>query len=243
MNRFVLSLIHGAIIGIVSVGIVAIVIGPAMPQNDRVFVPVDRVALPASELACECEIGNGCKCDGCKCEEPATIQVVEKPQPPKVLSVDPTTGFAATKPAVVMISRPWCGPCQAWKNGPMPGQLVSQGWDFAVDENASAKVFPTYRIFDGRKWHTVSGPLTPLRLRMVLSLTIRPAIPMRERVQSQGTSWPIDSEPWTRESLIDHLVNSPNHQYNRQSIEGLTFEQIDKLHTEDHERTTVEQLR
>jgi hypothetical protein len=224
-------------IGIIAAVVVASIIGPAMPQNDRVFVPVDRVALPAAELACECEIGNGCKCDNCRCEEPAIIQVVEKPQPPKVISVDPITGYAATKPAVVMISRSWCGPCQAFKRGSMPSQLRAQGWDFRFNETAQASSFPTYRVFDGSRWHTVKGVLNGTRLRMILNPRYSPAVPMRERVQSQGVSWTIAGNPWTRESLIDHLATNPNHGHSRAKLEAMSFGELDRLHTSDHQST------
>ena len=239
MNRLFLNLIHGAMIGIVAAIVVAVATVP-MPQNDRIFVPVDRVALPAAELACECEIGNGCRCDNCKCEEPATIQVVvEKPKPVPVASVDPVTGYAATKPAVVMISRSWCGPCQAFRRGTMPGKLQSQGWDFVVNETAAAKVFPTYRVFDGSRWHTVSGVLTGLRLRMILNPRFVPAVPTRERVEvlPTSTSWTVTGQPWTRESLVDHLATNPNHGHSRARLEAMSFGELDRLHTSDHRLT------
>jgi len=199
-------------------------------------IPADRIALPKTEMPCECLIGNGCKCTDCKCQngesvvqfsEPAEVlpepkaepEPVAKPVPQPVakkpLPVDPITGYQPTKATVVMISRSWCGPCQAFKVGPMPAQLVSQGWDFVVDEKATAQSYPSYRVFDGKRWQWVKGVLTGVRLRMLLDPKYAPPVPMNQRVQASGVQWLMDGQPWTRQALIDHLAEHPSHGHSR----------------------------
>jgi len=236
INRIAQQIIYGAMFGISATMIIVVALAPT-PSGDMVAIPVDRVVLPKVE-ACDCVNGGECSCDPCKCCKPAIEDAKPeppKPQPPKVLSVDPVTGYAATKAAVVMISRPWCGPCQQWKNGPMPSQLVQQGWDFSVNETASAQVYPTYRVFDGNKWHTVKGVLTGVRLRMLLNPRYAPPVPTRERVQTRGVQWLMDGQPWTRQALIDHLADHPNHGYSREQLGVMSLSELDALHTQDHE--------
>lgn len=216
--------------------------------KQTVVVPADRIALPSVVINCECLKGNGCHCDNCRCEngesvvefidEPAKPEppLVPKPEPePKVLSVDPVTSYPATRATVVMITRDWCGECVKWKNGPMPGELRAKGWDVHIDDKAPATVFPSYRVFDGNQWHTVRGPLTGLKLRLLLKY--KPAVPMRERVEVKptGVQWLLDGQPWTRDTLIDHLAEHSNHGYDRDELLGMSFDELQQLHNSDHE--------
>ena len=216
--RFIQSIVYGATFGIAAAMVIVVTLSP--PTDDVVSVPIDRVALPA-------------------------VQSEAKPEPqpeptPKVLSVDPVTGYAATGPAVVMISRSWCGPCQTWKAGPMQGELRAKGWAVEINETAVAVAYPSYRVFDGSRWHTVRGALTGTRLRMLLNPTrYAPAVPQRERVQASGVSWTVAGRPWTRQALIDHLATHPNHGHSRQQLQSMTLSQLDALHTSDHQSTAV----
>jgi hypothetical protein len=233
INRIAQSLIYGSMFGIAATVVIVLTLAPS-PSGDMVAIPVDRVVLPTPQPT---PVDETPEAEPEPQPEPKIEPKPEppKPQAPKVLSVDPITGYAATKAAVVMISRPWCGPCQAFKNGPMPGQLVSQGWDFSVDENATAQAYPTYRVFDGNRWHTVKGVLTGLRLRMLLNPRYAPPVPTRERVQTRGVQWLLDGKLWTQEALIDHLADHPNHGYSREQLNGMTIGELDALHTRDHE--------
>jgi len=209
---------------------------------------VDRVAVPIAECECECEIGNGCKCDVCKCD-PRPVVIAEQPKPaeqskpkPAVAIIEPMTGIVVSGAAVVMISAPWCEPCQQFKRGTMPASLKARGWEFAVDESqrTGAKVYPTFRIYDGKRWHTTTGNLTGAKLQSILALPPKSRfVPIRERVQATPQSWILDGEPWTRQSLIDHLADHPNHGHSRQQLEAMTMDQLDRLHTSDHEGRSI----
>jgi hypothetical protein len=155
------SALSAAIFAIVAVSIVAFILGPAK-QKGPDFVPHDRIDPPRPGINRGCACGYNCRCDPCDCERQKSI--VE----PKILSVDPVTGYQATKPTIVMISRDWCGPCQQWKAGPMPGQIVAKGWELVYNTDAPARLFPTYRIFDGKDWRTVEGQLTSPKLRQAI---------------------------------------------------------------------------
>lgn len=209
-------------------------------RAEQVATPevVDRVALPSVE--CECEIGSGCKCDNCECGPKPFVFAEQPKSAPKTITTitEPMTGIAVRGPAVVMISAPWCGPCQVFKRGTMPASLKAKGWEFIVDESqrSGAKVYPTFRIYNGKRWHTTTGSLTGAKLQAILALPPKSSfVPIRERVQTTPQSWLLDGEPWTRESLIDHLADHPNHGHSRQMLERMSLGQLNQLHTDDHE--------
>lgn len=121
--------------------------GKPKPTPDVVVQPFNPTDLPPLEPQCE---------------------VVPVKQ---VVATDPLTGISVTGPTVIMVSAKWCEPCQTFKLGPMPGELAAKRWDFMVDENETAKVrmYPTYRIYDGKKWVQVEGVLTAAKMKAAIN--------------------------------------------------------------------------
>lgn len=126
-------------------------------------------------------------------EEPAKCEV--KSLYPE--STDPLTGIEVNKPTVIMVSASWCGPCQAWKRGPVPTDLENKGWTLVVadvteDQWKHIKVssYPTYRIYDGKKWVQTSGALTGTRMKAALNPSKGP---VRRVIQNTMTS--VQSRP------------------------------------------------
>jgi hypothetical protein len=108
-------------------------------------------------------------------EQKVELPTAEQPSSPpaaKRLKVftDPVSGAEVTGPAVVMLSLPGCLPCETWWAS-KPGPLRNQRWQVERKSGPFAGIprYPSFRVFDGKAWHTEVGPLTFPRLRAILN--------------------------------------------------------------------------
>lgn len=173
--------------------------GKPKPTPDIVVQPFNPTDLPPLEPQCE-------------------VVPVEQ-----VVATDPLTGISVTGPTVIMVSAKWCEPCQTFKLGPMPGELAAKRWDFVVDENETAKVrmYPTYRIYDGKKWVQVEGVLTAAKMKAA----INPG-PVRRIMQNavSTVSQPVSYQSPVNESYTPRWQN----------FDGMTrLEHASKVHGMD----------
>jgi thiol-disulfide isomerase/thioredoxin len=131
---------------------------------------------------------------------PTVLPPVEskpEPNPVKQAVVDPLTGISVDRPTVIMVSAAWCGPCQTFKQGPMPAELVSKGWVFLpIDvteeqwKHVKVRLYPTFRIYNGARWVQVDGVLTPAKMKSALGTTG----PVRQVLQNTfSSSQPVDA--------------------------------------------------
>jgi hypothetical protein len=122
-----------------------ILVGPMLGGAVLVAEPEQKVELPTAE-------------------QPSS------PVPAKRVYVDPVSGAKVTGPAVIMLSLPGCLPCETWwaKN---PTPLRNQRWQVERKSGPFAGIsrYPSFRVFDGKAWHTEVGPLTFPRLRAILN--------------------------------------------------------------------------
>jgi hypothetical protein len=122
-----------------------ILVGPMLGGAVLVAEPEQKVELPTAE-------------------QPST------PAPAKRVYVDPVSGAKVSGPAVIMLSTDGCQPCEAWwaKN---PAPLRKQRWQVERVSGVFVGVprYPSFRVFDGKDWHTEVGPLTFPRLRAIIS--------------------------------------------------------------------------
>lgn len=70
--------------------------------------------------------------------------------PPAKATTDPVTGITVKGPAVIMISKDGCAPCQRMKSETLP-RAAKDGYEVQVIERPCER-YPTTRIFDGSRW-------------------------------------------------------------------------------------------
>lgn len=175
----------------------------------------------------------------CKPVEPCDVPECDKPEPAKpvkqVVATDPLTGINVTGPTVIMVSAKWCEPCQKFKQGPMPGEILSKGWSFVVDETETAKVsmYPTYRIYDGKRWVQVSGVLTGAKMQAAINP--KPAVgPVRGVLQNATSYVPSDAyrarwQNYDGKSRMQHAVQDHGIDISGKS-EAQVFREMDAYH-------------
>ena len=70
--------------------------------------------------------------------------------------VDPVSRKEVSGPTVIVIGRSWCAPCKKLMAEEMP-KAKADGYAVIYDDKSLARVFPTVRIWDGKKWKQRSG--------------------------------------------------------------------------------------
>lgn len=65
---------------------------------------------------------------------------------------DPQTGLTAEKPTVFMLSTDGCGWCVRWKNDVQPWVQSSGQWKVEERYGLRARIYPTFRIWTGKRW-------------------------------------------------------------------------------------------
>jgi hypothetical protein len=174
--------------------------------------------------------------------KPEPPKTEPKPQPPKPVVMvpklyrDPMTGTEVTSSAIIMVSMNGCGACVRWWNQ-YAGELRSKGWDVReVKGNfPGVRLYPTFRINLKGKWFTHVGPLTHGSLKEYINIALPdPKTIIGTSGIKRPSSWVMEGNPWTRQALIDHLADHPNHGFDRRKLESMTLEQLNALHTEDH---------
>src|SRR5690606_9235385 len=88
--------------------------------------------------------------------------------PRRAVAIDPITGMAVGGPAIVQLSTSGCLPCIRWEAEEKP-KYLRQGWEVPAPVfGAAAPAYPTFRIYDGKRWHQHTGWLTGDDVRRIL---------------------------------------------------------------------------
>lgn len=85
----------------------------------------------------------------------ATVAVVKE----KTRSVDPVSGFVVHGPTVIILSTDGCAPCITWDRT-KGSFLRSKDVDVFAIKTVRKPSYPSFRIFDGKRWHDRTGPQT-----------------------------------------------------------------------------------
>lgn len=234
MRSIAVALCMAALAGAGMVGVRSDSVSFSMPEAE---------GQPYESTACNCKAGGECECvdcdcDGCPCgESPAK----------KIASIDPVTGMAVGGPAIIQLSTQGCLPCIRWEAEEKP-KYLRQGWEVpAPVYGAAAPAYPTFRIYDGKRWHQHTGWLTGDDMRRILgggtASSSNPRASAGAAVVrnpaaaavSFGRDWLIGGQPWTRQGLINHLATHSSHGHSRASLQSMSLDQLNALHNADHE--------
>lgn len=225
-------------------------------RSDSVVVSMPETeGQPYGSAVCGCQSGGECDCADCDCKDCpcSTIRksrTVESLTIKRSLIVDPVTGVSVGGPAIVMLSLNGCQPCALWQAQERP-KYTRQGWEVPAPVfGAAAPVYPSFRIYDGKKWHAHNGWLSGDDVRRLLNgssaaSNSNPALegsgaavvrgPAAAVAHVSGRDWLIGGQPWTRRSLINHLATHSSHGHSLAQLQGMSFEQLNALHNADHE--------
>lgn len=168
-----------------------------------------------------------------------------KPQASFPASVDHVTGIRVTKPSIIMLTTPGCIHCVRWWDGEftasgqrkksMRQQFKDKNW-FVDSHTGSASRYPTFRVYDGKRWHTHVGFMTAADVNRMLST----AVSFEQNESQIGADWgslpeyTIGGVPWTANSLRNHLYTHANHRYASGSLDQLSLDELRKLHNAEH---------
>lgn len=216
----------------------------ASPQADDVSNSVIRSVshVDAKEsTVCSCKSGGECDCVDCDCEGCPCGDVVAK----KAVAVDPVTGIAVGGPAIIQLSTQGCLPCVRWELEEKP-KYVRQGWEVPAPVfGTAASAYPAFRIYDGKRWHQHTGWLSGDDVRRMLGGAASSSSPRvsagaamvsaRAAAAASGRDWLIGGQPWTRQSLVDHLASHSSHGHSRAQLQAMSLDQLNALHNSDHE--------
>lgn len=221
--------------------IVAAAFGVAYKAKDRDAPIIQTVEYIGDETAaCSCQNGGKCDCDDCSCDRCKTVAK-------QSLATDPLTGIEVSGPAIVQLSIAGCGPCIRWMNQEAP-RYELKGWQVTDPVyGITVPAYPSFRIYDGKRWHQHTGWLTGDDMRRILgggtASSSNPrasagAAVVRDPAAaavSFGRDWLIGGQPWTRQSLINHLATHSSHGHSRASLQSMSLDQLNALHNADHE--------
>lgn len=101
-------------------------------------------------------------------DKPSLPLIVEIPEPAPQIC-DPLTKTIVTGPAVLMITDDRCRFCECWWQSHRD-DLVAKGWivEKVVGNYARVKMFPTFRVYDRRKWSEYSGYMSMAELSRII---------------------------------------------------------------------------
>lgn len=190
--------------------------------------------------------------------ETASVAIAAKPEPKPAsdapakatvrLVFDPISGVSTDKPTVVMLSIPGCGWCDEYEINRSPS-LKAKRWRFerVNDNRMQFAKYPSFRVFDGKKWHTHVGYMQFDDLREILGQPVfakasTPAAAtqssryssseLRALIQQHrpgGWSGPVYADVSPRSSAKRHLQD-PKHGFTADQLAGLTQEEALILH-------------
>lgn len=201
------------------------IVNPVEPTFDPAVIPEPTPAIepqPESKLVSKPAL-----------PRPMPKQI-DKPRTLKIYS-DPVTGVDVPGSSIVMLSIDGCGACTRWWSQ-NANQLRSKGWTVRESKGVvpGVRSYPSFRVNIKGRWFTHAGPLTSQSLRGLLKIAAPDPKTIVNTSSRRNTSWLMDGQYWTRQSLIDHLASHPNHDHSRKMLERMTMEQLDALHTQDH---------
>lgn len=150
---------------------------------------------------------------------------------------DAVSGITADRPTIVMISRQNCPPCDRWLVTDAPA-YDRNGWEVTkVDistTNGAPAGTPSFRVFDGKRWHGFDGYMTFGDCRRLLGLEAE-ATPATQRLANGPRQY---SHTWTwprsHGGIADHLMNAPNHRLSREALIGKSQLELEELHSRLH---------
>lgn len=225
------------------------ILGKALQAAGEVkpFDPTKIVAVPPMIAAPEAEEPQ---------EEPAfdptKIEDEQpKPQTKQAAVVDTVTGKTVVGPSIIAMSTPGCPPCIEWWNGriqpdgvrtvSMRQRFQNANWN-VYSHTGGASRYPSYRVYDGKRWHSHTGFLTGAVVQGMLdasgsvssvSVSESPKVAVSETWKSIP-EYTIGGVPWTASALRNHLYTHSNHRHAAGSLNHLTLEELQQLHNAEH---------
>lgn len=218
--------------------------------------PAVPVVSAAIELAadCKCKSRGTCDCTDCQCENCPCKDA-------KSDTVDEMTGVPIEGDVVIMLSTPGCQPCEAWKLSDEPQVLKSQGYRVYVHSDTTKHVnvrsYPTFVVYRSGLRSIIEGPIKAVRrvitapvralapapiasapiATVSYSAPVASPMPPSEPafIGNRGNDWLIGGQPWSRQSLINHLATHSNHGHSVSQLQGMSLSQLNALHNADHE--------
>jgi len=174
-----------------------------------------------------------------------------KPQAKPAVVVDPVTGKSVVGPSIIAMSTPGCPPCIEWWNGriqpdgvrtmSMRQQFQEKRWN-VYSHTGGASRYPSYRVYDGKRWHSHTGFLTGEHVKQMLaasgevssvSVSKSPKVAVSETWKSIP-EYTLNGVPWTASGLRNHLYTHSNHRHEPGSLDHLTLEELRRLHNAEH---------
>ena len=222
----------------------------ASPQADDVSNSVIRsvsYADPEAGPACNCKSGGECNCvdcdcEGCPCGKPTVKESLTVEG--RAVAVDPVTGIAVGGPSIIQFSTQGCLPCVRWELEEKP-KYLRQGWEVPAPVYGTvAPAYPSFRVYDGKRWHAHTGWLSGADVRRMLGGAVSSSSPRvsagaamvsAPAAAASGRDWLIGGQPWTRQGLINHLATHSSHGHSRAQLQAMSFGQLNALHNADHE--------
>lgn len=136
--------------------------------------------MPETEGQCLC--GTDCKCREATIRKSRTVEPTIKQD----LTVDPVTKRAVSGPTVIQLTLEGCAPCVNWMGQEAP-KYVRQGWAVAEPVyGVSAPRYPSFRVWDGKRWHSHAGWMTTDDVRRMLGES--PQTPPQSTNQIAGSA-------------------------------------------------------
>ena len=228
----------------VSYDVQLIVPQAAEPRFDASFDPT-RIEEPATYDTTATDTATAVEpppFDPTKIVEP---EPAVNPAPPHKAAVDAVPGITVTKPSIIMLTTPGCIKCIRWWDGELTPsgtrtvslrqQFKDKNW-FVTSHTGSASRYPTFRVYDGKRWYTHVGFMTAADVRKMLSgeVSLQSKSPQVEVSWGSIPEYTINGVPWTLKSLRNHLYTHSNHSYSSGSLDHLTFEELRRLHNAEH---------
>lgn len=162
--------------------------------------------------------------------------------PVKRLIVDPLTGVSVDRSSIVMITNGHCPHCDAWWAA-HSDTLQSRGWNVSKVRGSfpGVRLYPTFRVYTGKRWTTVSGSMSMGQLREVIGeqAVTKPVTAsrystdeLRQMIHSMrpgGWRGPVYADVRPRSQAKQHLVG-PEHGFSWDQVSGLTQDEALILH-------------
>lgn len=228
------------------------ILGKALQAAGEVkpFDPAKIVSVPPMIAALEAEEPQEAPAE--PAFDPTKIEDEQpKLQPKPAAVVDSVTGRTVAGPSIIAMSTPGCPPCIEWWNGrvqPDGSRTMSMRQRFqdakwnVYSHTGGASRYPSYRIYDGKRWHSHTGFLTGADVQRMLNAggevsSVSISSPPKLGVSETWKSIPeytIGGVPWTASALRNHLYTHSNHRHAPGSLDHLTLEELRQLHNAEH---------
>ena len=169
------------------------------------------------------------------------VEIKAEPRP--ILSNCPISGKEIYRPTIFMITNGHCSVCDRWY-AMFAEALIAKGWhvEAVVGDYRGVHLYPTFSIYDLKKWHRQDGFMTMEGLNKILGRVVQEAkTPISSRLSTSeiksliaakrpsGWRGPVYADVSPRASAKQHLVGS-EHGFSWEQVSGLSQDEALILH-------------